>query len=99
MVDRIVAPGRAGERNLELQAVFNQYILDQPDILEQLAEEFRLVILPVDDPELGAYNLQMLRERKDRDKPVVIVLLQASGKVAIRQIRPEVFLPLAVQPA
>jgi hypothetical protein len=34
------------ERNLELQTAFMRYILDQPDILDQLPDDFRLIILP-----------------------------------------------------
>ena len=98
MAKRKVIPPQAGERNLTLQANFNQYILDHPEVLDQLPEKFRLVILPLDDPELSAYNLYMLRNWEKRDKPVVIVLMQASGMVTIKKIRPEVYLPLAAQP-
>ncbi len=82
------------ERNLILQTAFNQYMFDHPELLDRLPDSFRLVILPHDDPELSLINLQMLNARRKSDKPVVIVLMRSKGRVAVRQLPPDVFLPL-----
>ena len=83
-------------RNLELQAMFNEYIFANPDVVDRLPDKFRLVILPEDDPQLSWYNLALLREQGDQDKPVVIVRMRRSGRIDFAQSRPEVLVPLAV---
>ncbi len=82
------------QRNLDLQFAFNRYIFDNPEMLDRLPGKFRLVILPQDDPELSAINLQMLSKWRGRNKPVVIVIMRASGRLSIKKAQPDVFLPL-----
>ena len=83
------------QRNLNLQTAFNNYIFENPEMLDRLPASFRLVILPQDDPELSLINLQMLNKRQKKDKPVVIVLMK-SGRISIKHAEPDVFLPLPV---
>jgi hypothetical protein len=61
------------ELNVDLQAAFMQYIIARPDVLDQLPDNFRLVILSDDDPALTWRNLELLKEQGDTDKPIVIV--------------------------
>ena len=82
------------QRNLDLQTAFNNYLFENPDMLDRLPASFRLVILPEDDPEFSLINLQMLNKRPKRDKPVVIVLMRSSGRVSIKKSQPDVYLPL-----
>jgi len=82
------------QRNLDLQGAFNNYIFENPKVLDRLPNSFRLVILPQDDPELSLINLQMLNKRQKGDRPVVIVLMRSSGRVSIKKTQPDVFLPL-----
>jgi hypothetical protein len=82
------------ERNLELQTAFMRYILDQPDILDQLPDDFRLIILPDDDPELGQRNLELLGGQGDSDRPVVIARMRTRRPLDLRIRPPQVFVPV-----
>ena len=82
------------ERNLELQTAFMQYILDHPDILDRLPDDFRLVILPDDDPELGQRNLELLGHQGDADKPVVIARMRTQRPFDMKTRPPQVFVPV-----
>ena len=82
------------ERNLDLVTTVTSYILQQPHLLEHLPSDFRLVILPEDDPELSQYNLNLLAERREPDKPVIIVRL-AAQQINFEQNPPQVYVPLA----
>ena len=83
-------------RNLELLGALNRYIFATPEVLDRLPDDFRLVILPEDDPQLSWYNLELLHEQGDQSKPVVIVRLRQSLPVDFSLVRPEVLVPLAV---
>lgn len=83
------------ERNLELQTAFMQYILDHPDILDRLPDDFRLVILPDDDPELGQRNLELLGRQGDADTPVVIARMRTQRPLDLKMRPPQVFVPVA----
>jgi hypothetical protein len=83
------------QRNLELQAAFNSYLVANPAVLDRLPSQFRLVILAEDDPQLSWYNLNLLGSQGDPAKPVVIVRLRQSGQIALDEITPEVLVPLA----
>jgi len=83
------------ERNLELQTAFMQYTLDHPDILDRLPDDFRLVILPDDDPELGQRNLELLGRQRDADKPVVIARMRTRRPLDLKMRPPQIFVPVA----
>ncbi len=82
------------ERNLDLVSAVTHFILEHPHLLEQLPSDFRLVILPEDDPELSQYNLNLLAERTEPGKPVIIVRLTAH-QVNFESHPPQVYVPLA----
>ena len=84
------------EHNLELQTVFMQYILNHPGILERLPDDFRLVILPDDDPEMGQHNLELLSQQGDSDKPLIIARMHTRRPVDLKIRPPQVFVPVAV---
>ena len=64
------------EFNVDLQAAFMQYVIAQPGVLDQLPDDFQLVILSDDDPALSWRNLELLKEQGDADKPIVIVRMR-----------------------
>ena len=82
------------ERNLELQAALMQYLFDHPDILDHLPDDFRLVILPDDDPELGQRNLELLSQQGDADKPVIIARMRTRQPLDWKASPPQVFVPV-----
>ncbi len=83
------------QRNIDLHSAFMQYILDHPKILDRLPADFRLVILPENDPEITAYNLALLDKRPAKSKPVIFVRMRAGKKVDFEKQQPTVYLPLA----
>jgi hypothetical protein len=83
------------ERNLDVVTSVMHYILSKPQILDQLPPDFRLVILPDDDPELSRHNLDLLRQGPPPEKPVVIVrLFLQAGDMEERS--PQIYAPVAV---
>jgi len=89
-------PRRVVERNIALFGEVMQYLLEKPQIIESLPDNFELVILPDDDPVLRRYNLELLNVRDPGDKPVVFVRLQSSRTALVSQPRPSLYVPLAV---
>ncbi len=81
-------------RNVDLVTSLTAYILEHPHLLEQLPSDFRLVILPEDDPALSQYNLNLLTERAEPDKPVIIVRL-LTHQLNFEHNPPRVYIPLA----
>ena len=82
------------ERNLALVAEVTRFILETPSILDHLPPDFRLVILPEDDPELSLYNLNLLTGPAEKNKPLVMVRLEAR-QVDFEQHPPQLYVPLA----
>lgn len=64
------APPDVVERNISLVGQITQYLLDHPEIFASLPDEFELVILPEDDPEIRQHNLELLDE-VGTSKPIV----------------------------
>jgi len=84
------------ERNLELQTAFMQYLFDHPDTLDRLPDDFRLVILPDDNSELGQRNLELLSQQGDSDKPLIIARMRTRRPVDLKIRPPQVFVSVAV---
>lgn len=83
------------ESNLDLQATFMQYIIDHPDVLDQLPDDFRLIILSDDDPELTWRNLQLLKEQGAGDKPIIIVRMRTREVADLTAHPPQIYAPIA----
>ncbi len=81
------------ERNLDAVTSVMRFILDQPEILNRLPQDFRLVILPDDDPELRHYNLDLLADSPKPEKPVVIVRLGSLSQ-SFKIHSPQVYVPV-----
>ena len=88
--------GEVVERNIDLQAAFMGYIIEHPSLLDQLPSDFRLVILPENDPELRAYNLKLMDKHPAKDRPVIFVQMRVGKRIDFKRQRPTVYLPLPV---
>ncbi|HAJ37481.1 MAG TPA: hypothetical protein DCL15_17575 [Chloroflexi bacterium] len=66
------------------------YLMTNPEMFEALPDKFELVILPDDDPELRAYNLDLLERYDSEARPVVFARLS----VAQADVTPQVFAPV-----
>ena len=64
------------ERNITLVGQITQYLLDHPEIFASLPDEFELVVLPEDDPEIRQHNLELLDE-VGTSKPIVFARVHA----------------------
>ena len=76
------------ERNIALTGEFTRYLLEHPQLLQTLPEQFEVVILPEDDPDMRAYNLELLDQYGAEEKPIVFVRMRvhAPNVVAPRQL-------------
>jgi hypothetical protein len=83
------------EKNIALTGRITQYLLDHPDVLASLPDEFELVILPEDDPEIRLYNLELLDRYSDENKPIVIARTRTHAKRGRAAVRPVLFVPVA----
>ena len=95
MAVKATRPKKAFERNAKLLFNLMRYILANPGLLEQLPDQFELVILPNDDPELLQYNLALLNSHDSAGKPVVFVRIPSSQSTDFQVSRPRVYVPLA----
>lgn len=82
------------ERNLTLVTEVTRFVLNNPSILDRLPPDFRLVLLPEDDPDLSLYNLNLLMDYPEQDKPLVMVRLEAN-RINFEQHPPQLYIPLA----
>lgn len=89
-------PKRVVERNIALLGELMQFLLADPRVLASLPNDFELIILPDDDPEMRIYNLSLLYTQVRKDKPVVFARIQSSKKSSWRKAQPNLYVPLAV---
>ena len=83
------------ERNLDLVTTLMRFILDQPQVLDRLPPDFRLVLLPDDDPELSRYNFDLLARHAEPEQPVVFVRLKLHP-LNLQVRPPQVYVPVSV---
>lgn len=89
-------PDDVVKRNMALVSELMQYLMAQPHMLESLPEQFEMVILPDDDPEMRLYNLELLDASGDAGMPVVIARLKSSRTRLTKGVSPDFYVPLAV---
>lgn len=89
------APQDVVERNIALVGQIMQYLLDHPDVFESLPDDFELVVLPEDDPEMRLYNLELLDSYSNATKPIVFARTQSKARKGRAMARPSLFVPVA----
>jgi hypothetical protein len=52
---------------------FDRYLLEHPEVLEQIPENAEVFFLPEEDPELSQENLKMAESQKARGGKIVLV--------------------------
>jgi len=75
---KITPPRNVIERNLALTGSLIHYLLEQPNLLASLPENFELVVLPDDDPEIRLYNLELLDNYGSQGRPIVFARVKSS---------------------
>lgn len=88
-------PERTVERNVALLGDLMRFLLEEPQVLAALPDNFELVILPDDDAELRLYNLELLDQHGSEGKPVVFVRMPSVEEAGRTEIRPSLYVPLA----
>ena len=89
-------PGDVVERNLALTSEIMRYLLDEPQVFDALPDNFELVILPENDPEMRLHNLELLDRYGSEGKPVVFARIRAHRVEESGQQKPSIFVPVAV---
>lgn len=89
-------PQNVVERNLALTTEIMRYLLNQPQIFDALPDNFELVILPDDDPEMRLYNLELLDKYGSEGRPVVFARIKAHPAGEVSPLKPSLFVPVAV---
>lgn len=87
-------PANVVERNIALTGEIMQHLLSHPEVFDALPDQFELVVLPEDDPEVRAYSLDLLDKFGSEGKPIVFARIQSHRRTASTQISPSLFIPL-----
>lgn len=80
------------KRNIALTGEIMRYLLGNPKVFESLPDNFELVILPEDDPEIRMYNLELLDKFGSEGKPIVFARIKSDAA----KMEPSIFVPIAV---
>jgi hypothetical protein len=92
---KVSGPKDVVERNIALTGELMRYLLEQPQVFDSLPENFELIILPDDDPEMRLYNLKLLDAYGSEGKPIVFARIKSSREGVLRQERPSLYVPVA----
>jgi hypothetical protein len=92
----VKAPADVVERNLGLTDKIMRFLLDNPQVFGSLPDQFELVILPDDDPELRSYNLELLDRYGSAGKPIVFARTKAHTDDPTQPSVPSIFVPIPV---
>ncbi len=87
-------PADVVERNVGLTGKIMQFLLDKPHVLSSLPDEFELVVLPDDDPEIRSYNLELLDRYGSEGKPIVFARIKAHADDPAQSSEPRIFVPI-----
>ena len=77
-------------KNLKLSTEFDLYLLEHPEIAEQVPENALLVLLPEEDVELCQKNLEMAKARQEPGQPIVYVRVDKLAPPRSRLVNPRV---------
>jgi hypothetical protein len=89
------------EKNITLSFEFERYILEHPEVLEQMPDGARVVLLPRDDPELYRINLHAAQKALEEGEtaPIVYVEIEALAPPRSRLVNPRLTTPSSLRPA
>ncbi len=77
-------------KNLRLSTEFGLYLLEHPEVAEQIPENTMVILLPEEDPDLCGRNLELAKARKESGQPVVHVWIEKVAPPRSRLIKPRV---------
>jgi hypothetical protein len=77
------------EKNLVLTTEFDRYILEHPEVAEQIPLNAQIVLLPKDDPEICQRNREVATARREPGQPVVYVRIEKLAPQISRLVNPQ----------
>lgn len=77
-------------KNLKLSTEFDLYLLEHPEVAEQIPQNTLVVLLPEDDQELCERNLALARARRESGQVVVYVRIETVAPPRSRLVKPRV---------
>lgn len=77
-------------KNLKLSTEFDLYLLEHPEVAEQIPENALIVLLPKEDPELCKKNLELAKARREPGQTVVHVWVEKVAPPRSRLVNPRV---------
>jgi hypothetical protein len=88
------------EKNITLSFEFERYVLEHPEVLEQIPDGAQVVLLPQDDPELYRINLNAVQKAREEGEtvPVVYVEIEALAPPRSRLVNPRLVTPSSLRP-
>lgn len=89
------------EKNITLSFEFERYILEHPEVLEQIPDGAQVVLLPLDDLELYRINLDAARKAHQvgEGTPVIYVEIEALAPPRSRLVNPRLTTQLTLRPS
>lgn len=87
-------PKQIVERNIALLEKLMRYLLAEPQVFSALPDNFELVILPEDDPEMRLYNLELLDRLEAEGKPIVFARIKSARHFDLRRAKPNLYVPI-----
>jgi hypothetical protein len=92
---KVKVPFAAVERNMRLTGDVMRYLIENPHLFASLPDDFNLVILPEDDPEMRLFNLDLLDRSDLEGKPVVFVRIKSGYQSSsLSNTEPSFFVPV-----
>lgn len=87
-------PETIAEKNITLSFEFERYVLEHPEVLEQMPQGAEVILLPKDDPELYRINLETSRNSQEITDapPVIYVEIEALAPPRSRLVNPHLTL-------
>ena len=91
---KVNTPVNVVERNIMLVGEIMRYLLNNPQVFSSLPDNFELVILPNDDPDIRLYNLDLLDKYGSEGKPIVIARVKTRQEDVSAQAELSLFVPI-----
>jgi len=83
------------DRNIAMVSELTRRMMQNPEILASLPDDFELVILPDDDPELRMYNLDLLDSYGQSHRPIVFARMNTKKLAQVGMTDFDLYRPIA----
>ena len=77
-------------KNLKLSTEFDLYLLEHPEVAEQMPDNALVVLLPEEDPKLCERNNELAKARREPGQAVVHVWIEKVAPPRSRLVKPRV---------